>query len=63
MFVFFPIVTEILVVITQILDIFSVTIIAISLFQALMFSIFKKPSFPFSFSLNKYDIQSKNSKD
>lgn len=63
MFVFFPIVTEILVVITQILDVFAVTIVAISVFQALAFGTLKRFSFPFSNITNTYNIRSKNSKD
>lgn len=63
MFVFFPIVTEILVVITQILDVFAVTIVTISVFQALAFGTLKRFSFPFSNITNTYDIRSKNSND
>jgi len=58
-FVFLPIVTDILVVITQILDIFAVTIVAISVFQAIVFSTLKRSSFPFSYFFNHSGNQDK----
>ena len=61
--IFLPIVTEFVVMITTILDVFAVTIVAISVFQALISSVFKHVSYPFSFLSNRYDIQIKNSKD
>lgn len=63
MFVFLPIVTDILVVITQILDIFAVTIVAISVFQAIVFSTFRRSSFPFSYFFNHSNNQDKISND
>jgi len=50
-------------VITQILDVFAVTMVAISVFQALAFNIFKKSSFPFSYLYNDSNNQDKISKD
>jgi len=61
--IFLPIVTEFVVLITTILDVFAVTIVAISVFQALISSVFRHVSYPFSFLSNRYDIQIKNSKD
>ena len=61
--IFLPIVTEFVVMITTILDVFAVTIVAISVFQALISSVFKHVSYPFSFLSNRYDIQIKISKD
>lgn len=61
--IFLPIVTEFLVLITTMLDVFAVTIVAISVFQALISSVFKHVSYPFSFLSNRYDIQIKISKD
>jgi hypothetical protein len=61
--IFLPIVTEFLVLITTILDVFAATIVAISVFQALISSVFRHVSYPFSFLSNRYDIQIKNSKD
>ena len=61
--IFLPIVTEFVVLITTILDVFAVTIVAISVFQALISSVFKHVSYPFSFLSNRYDIQIKISKD
>ncbi|HEU5119436.1 MAG TPA: hypothetical protein VFT71_00490 [Candidatus Nitrosocosmicus sp.] len=61
--IFLPIVTEFLVLITTILDVLAVTIVAISVFQALISSVFRHVSYPFSFLSNRYDIQIKNSKD
>lgn len=61
--IFLPIVTEFVVLITTILDVFAVTIVAISVFQALISSVFKHVSYSFSFLSNRYDIQIKISKD
>lgn len=61
--IFLPIVTEFVVLITTILDVFAVTIVAISVFQALISSVFRHVSYPFSFLSNRYDIQIKISKD
>lgn len=61
--IFLPIVTEFVVLITTILDVFAVTIVAISVFQALISSVFKHVSYPFSFLSNRYDIHIKISKD
>lgn len=61
--IFLPIVTEFVVLITTILDVFAVTIVAISVFQALISSVFKHVSYSFSFLSNRYDIQIKISND
>lgn len=60
---FYQLSPEFVVLITTILDVFAVTIVAISVFQALISSVFKHVSYPFSFLSNRYDIQIKISKD
>lgn len=58
-----PFITDILVVITQILDVFAVTIVAVSVFQALVFGTFKRSSFPLSYLFTNSNNQGRNRKD
>jgi hypothetical protein len=53
----------ILTAITQILDFFSVTIIAVSIIQAIILKVTTKYNFHFSYNINGPDSQSINDKD